>query len=275
MIGRDGELRRLAQLASAREPAVAIIAGEPGIGKTRLVHELLATVPAETVVLVGQAEPGSLARPYEVLLDAIDGRPEVDEEQLAALADARRSPVERLHTGLAILADLIGDSPRGHRLRGPALGRLGERGAVRADRRPARAAAAHRHLPAGRGDPPPAGRRPAGPAGAPARRHPRTPGSARPRRRPRRCWRRPPALRRRCAPRRRCTTAPAATRSSSRSCCARCPGTTWRRWSSSRCRGASPRCCAARSTTSTRSATASSRRPPCSATASRSTCSPP
>jgi DNA-binding CsgD family transcriptional regulator len=109
MIGRESELRRLAQLASAREPAVAIIAGEPGIGKTRLVHELLSTVPADTVVLVGQAEPGSLARPYEVLLDAIDGRP-VDEEQLAALADPRRSPVERLHTGLAILADLVGDS---------------------------------------------------------------------------------------------------------------------------------------------------------------------
>ncbi|WP_254876924.1 LuxR family transcriptional regulator [Verrucosispora sp. NA02020] len=111
MIGRESELRRLAQLASAREPAVALIAGEPGIGKTRLVHELLTTVSAETVVLVGQAEPGSLSRPYEVLLGAIDGRPGSDEEQLAALADPRRSPVERLHTGLAILADLIGDSP--------------------------------------------------------------------------------------------------------------------------------------------------------------------
>ncbi|MEU4419686.1 AAA family ATPase [Actinoplanes sp. NPDC024001] len=111
MIGREGELRRLAQLASAREPTVAIIAGEPGIGKTRLVHELLATVAPGTVVLVGQAEPGSLSRPYEVLLDAIDGRPEVDEEQLTALADAERSPVERLHTGLAIVADLIGDAP--------------------------------------------------------------------------------------------------------------------------------------------------------------------
>jgi DNA-binding NarL/FixJ family response regulator len=111
MIGREGELRRLARLASSGEPAVAVIAGEPGIGKTRLVHELLATLPASTVVLVGQAEPGSLSRPYEVLLDAIDGRPEVDEQQLAALADARRSPVERLHTGVAILADLIADRP--------------------------------------------------------------------------------------------------------------------------------------------------------------------
>lgn len=111
MIGREGELRRLAGLASSGEPAVAIIAGEPGIGKTRLVHELLATLPASTVVLVGQAEPGSLSRPYEVLLDAIDGRAEVSDEQLAALADARRSPVERLHTGVAILAGLIGDRP--------------------------------------------------------------------------------------------------------------------------------------------------------------------
>jgi DNA-binding CsgD family transcriptional regulator len=111
MVGRESELRRLARLASAREPAVALVAGEPGIGKTRLVHELLATLPADTVVLIGQAEPGSLSRPYEVLLDAIDGRPEVDEEQLAALSDPRRSPVERLHIGLAVLADLIGDSP--------------------------------------------------------------------------------------------------------------------------------------------------------------------
>ncbi|WP_239170339.1 helix-turn-helix transcriptional regulator [Actinoplanes xinjiangensis] len=111
MIGRAGELRRLAQLAKSREPAVAIIAGEPGIGKTRLVQELIDIVPAGTIVLVGQAEPGSLARPYEVLLDAIDGRPEVDGARLAALSDAERSPVERLHTGLAILADLIGGSP--------------------------------------------------------------------------------------------------------------------------------------------------------------------
>ncbi|MBU2663878.1 AAA family ATPase [Actinoplanes bogorensis] len=110
MIGREGELRRLVRLASSREPAVAIVAGEPGIGKTRLVQELLATVPADTVVLVGQAEPGSLSRPYEVLLDAIDGRP-VDGDQLAAVTDARRSPVERLHAGLDLLAGLIGEAP--------------------------------------------------------------------------------------------------------------------------------------------------------------------
>ncbi|MEU4693881.1 AAA family ATPase [Actinoplanes sp. NPDC023714] len=108
MIGREGELSRLAQLAAAGEPAVAIIAGEPGIGKTRLVHELLGTLSPQTVVLVGQAEPGSLSRPYEVLLDAIDGRSGVDTERLT---DPALSPVERLHAGLAILNGLIGDSP--------------------------------------------------------------------------------------------------------------------------------------------------------------------
>ncbi|WP_430782888.1 ATP-binding protein [Actinoplanes sp. G11-F43] len=111
MIGRESELRRLARLASSPDPAVAIIAGEPGIGKTRLVHELLATLPATTVVLVGQAEPGSLSRPYEVLLDAVDGFATDVSEEAGRLTDARLSPVERLHAGLALVADLIGEAP--------------------------------------------------------------------------------------------------------------------------------------------------------------------
>jgi MoxR-like ATPase len=46
MIDRNSELRRLAQLAAAADAHVALIAGEPGIGKTRLVQELPATLPA-------------------------------------------------------------------------------------------------------------------------------------------------------------------------------------------------------------------------------------
>jgi len=113
MVGRDHELRQLSRLVASPRPEVAIIAGEPGIGKTRLIHELLATLPPETVVLIGQAEPGSLARPYEVLLDAIDANRthRVDEAALDALADPQRSPVERLHTGLTILGDLVGAAP--------------------------------------------------------------------------------------------------------------------------------------------------------------------
>src|SRR4051794_25599647 len=94
MIGRPRELRRLGQLALARRPEVAIVAGEPGIGKTRLVNELLDGLPPGTVTLVGHAEPGSLARPYEVLLDALYGRDDVDPERLDQLTDPARSPVE-------------------------------------------------------------------------------------------------------------------------------------------------------------------------------------
>ncbi|MGA8113814.1 MAG: AAA family ATPase, partial [Actinocatenispora sp.] len=111
MIGRDRELCRLTRMAAQRRSAVAMVTGEPGIGKTRLIQELLARLPDQCVVLVGRAVPGSLSRPYEVLLDAIDGHPEVPAEALAELTDPARSSVERLHTGLRILSELVGASP--------------------------------------------------------------------------------------------------------------------------------------------------------------------
>jgi len=109
MVGRDAELGQLTRLASSDRSEVAVVAGEPGIGKTRLVEELLATVPGNPVLLVGHAEPGSLALPYELLLDAVDGLPDTDETLLTALADPARSPVERLRVGLAIVDELVGD----------------------------------------------------------------------------------------------------------------------------------------------------------------------
>lgn len=73
MVGRAAELGRLSALLSGlRAPEVALISGEAGIGKTRLVQELVASVPAGTPVLTGQADPGSLGRPFELLLDAVD-----------------------------------------------------------------------------------------------------------------------------------------------------------------------------------------------------------
>lgn len=110
MVGREPELRELLRLATSGRPGTAMVAGEPGIGKTRLVQELLAAVPAGTVVLVGHAEPGSLSRPYEVLLDAVGDRPGY-QAALAELTDPRRSLVERLHSGLALLTGIIGDAP--------------------------------------------------------------------------------------------------------------------------------------------------------------------
>lgn len=69
-IGRGGELGRLGaalERAAAGEPAVVVVAGEAGVGKSRLVAELLAArAPADARVLAGECSgfaPGSL--PYE------------------------------------------------------------------------------------------------------------------------------------------------------------------------------------------------------------------
>ena len=111
MIGREGELHRLVQLASTAGTDVAILAGEPGIGKSRLVRELLQSVPDGITVLVGQAEPGSLGRPFELLLSALDGRPGIDPAQLERLTDTTLTQVERLRTGLQILLQVTAGGP--------------------------------------------------------------------------------------------------------------------------------------------------------------------
>ena len=74
MVGRAVELDRLVGLLGARStPTVALIAGEAGIGKTRLVQELVKHAPADMLVLAGQADPGTVGRPLELLLDALEG----------------------------------------------------------------------------------------------------------------------------------------------------------------------------------------------------------
>jgi predicted ATPase len=108
-------LRRLIELAGERGEApggefaatrVALLAGEPGIGKTRLTRELIRRLPAGTTVLRGQAEPGSLGRPFELLLSALDGRDDVDPGELDALTDASRPQIERLRIGLRLVSRL-------------------------------------------------------------------------------------------------------------------------------------------------------------------------
>jgi DNA-binding CsgD family transcriptional regulator len=107
MVGRDHELRQLRQLVGSARPRVAMVSGEPGIGKSRLIDEFLTGLPAGTAVLVGQAEPGSLGRPYELLLDALDGAADAEPELLSALTDPGRSAVERMHTGLSLVSRLV------------------------------------------------------------------------------------------------------------------------------------------------------------------------
>src|SRR5262245_17267519 len=116
MIGRADELRELLRLVASPGTGVAILAGEPGIGKTRLVQELRAGLPVDTTLLVGQAEPGSLGRPFELLLSALDGHARLatvpgHAELLEVLTDSSRSLVERLRAGLQILLRLTSGGP--------------------------------------------------------------------------------------------------------------------------------------------------------------------
>ncbi|HQZ34756.1 MAG TPA: LuxR C-terminal-related transcriptional regulator [Ilumatobacteraceae bacterium] len=73
MIGRHTALSRLVGLVEAAEvrsgdgPEIALVSGEAGIGKTRLLRELIEAVPSDVTVLSAQARPGSMGRPFDVI----------------------------------------------------------------------------------------------------------------------------------------------------------------------------------------------------------------
>ncbi len=74
MVGRVGALDRLLGLVEAAEvmssndgPQIALVSGEAGIGKTRLLREFVAALPPGVEVLTAHAQPGSLGRPFDVL----------------------------------------------------------------------------------------------------------------------------------------------------------------------------------------------------------------
>jgi hypothetical protein len=101
MVGRADELDRLAQLVHAgHSPAIALVGGEAGVGKTRLVRELIDRLPTGMVVFAGQADPGSFGRPFELLFDALDDGNAKDDPRLELLADSTRPADERVRLGL-------------------------------------------------------------------------------------------------------------------------------------------------------------------------------
>jgi len=88
MVGRSIELDRLVDLIGVGDvPTVALVAGEAGIGKTRLVQELVARARRGTLVLAGQADPDTAGRPLALFLDALNS--------VAAPADDRGTDTER------------------------------------------------------------------------------------------------------------------------------------------------------------------------------------
>ncbi|CAN5725201.1 hypothetical protein BH20ACT4_BH20ACT4_11620 [soil metagenome] len=85
MVGRVGPLARLtglveaAEVASGDEPAVGLVSGEPGIGKTRLIVELAGALSgpgaadgAQVSTHVVGAQPGSLNRSYDTVAPLIE-----------------------------------------------------------------------------------------------------------------------------------------------------------------------------------------------------------
>ncbi|GGK00200.1 LuxR family transcriptional regulator [Pilimelia anulata] len=94
LVGRAAELRAL-RTAAAAPPAVILLAGEAGVGKTRLVLELLDHPDlAGAAVLAGACHPAREPYPYGAIVDALRGAG-------AALDPAGLTPAA------AVLRDLV------------------------------------------------------------------------------------------------------------------------------------------------------------------------
>jgi hypothetical protein len=102
MAGRAAELARLRELATATgDPAVALVSGEAGIGKTRLVAELVAILDPAMPALAGQGSrsaPGQLFQPA-----ACPGRPQAGRPRRA-----RVWPGGAVRAAVALVRELAG-----------------------------------------------------------------------------------------------------------------------------------------------------------------------
>ena len=124
VIGREAETDALrSALAAAGDGAgrLMFLAGEAGIGKSRLAAELAAEARARGVqVLIGRAVPASAASPYrplaEALLQALRAHPFPADDGLAPWRPALRAI-------LPAIAGAGGDGPGGHspEMRGEAV----------------------------------------------------------------------------------------------------------------------------------------------------------
>jgi DNA-binding CsgD family transcriptional regulator len=108
MIGRSAALARLtglvesAEVAACDGPELALVSGEAGIGKTRLLREFIARLPRGVSSMMAAAQPSSLGRAYDVVsqLSPAGGDPARD-VVAAVVAAASAGPlvlvIEDLH----------------------------------------------------------------------------------------------------------------------------------------------------------------------------------
>src|SRR6185436_5464639 len=64
-----------------------------------------------TCVLVGQADSGALGRPFELLLDAVDGKADDHADLVAEITDPAKPAEERVRAGLALVRRVTNDAP--------------------------------------------------------------------------------------------------------------------------------------------------------------------
>jgi predicted ATPase len=101
-VGRTNELARLRELlgrAADGEPLVAVVGGEAGVGKTRLVEQLAATADGQGVrVLRGGCVPlGEEGLPFAPVIEALRGlADQLEPAELAAVAGHAREELGRL-----------------------------------------------------------------------------------------------------------------------------------------------------------------------------------
>jgi DNA-binding SARP family transcriptional activator/tetratricopeptide (TPR) repeat protein len=124
-VGRARELAALDALVGAAlggRRQVLVVAGEPGIGKSRLLEELDARVRRSGgVILRGRAFEGEALRPYGAWLDALRGAPlgelsEVQRSELAPLLPELGAPAPATDQGRlfdAVVRALLGLCRRG------------------------------------------------------------------------------------------------------------------------------------------------------------------
>jgi DNA-binding CsgD family transcriptional regulator len=73
LVGRDEELRRLTQVLAAGDGArVALVGGEAGIGKTRLLDDALSHVAPGALVVRFRGDPSRRGRPFQAFTDAVE-----------------------------------------------------------------------------------------------------------------------------------------------------------------------------------------------------------
>jgi DNA-binding CsgD family transcriptional regulator/tetratricopeptide (TPR) repeat protein len=126
-VGRTEELARLRELlahAAAGEPVVAVLGGEAGVGKTRLVDQLAAANQQGARVLRGGCVPlGEEGLPFAPVIEALRGLArELDPAELAAVAGPARAELARLVPDLA----WDGEAVAGAEVAGAGQGRLFE-----------------------------------------------------------------------------------------------------------------------------------------------------